>query len=122
MATVMATCFGRGAPGRGVRQTQFTVLNMIMRNVRKHPVCNRNYYKKVKSKKQNIPRDKIDIDGILRSSRASSAANELVLKNTSTKNSSQDKGVQMWQGSEERTTLLRKSEKRWAMDFTHVCL
>ena len=54
---------------------------------------------------------KIDIGGILSGSGASSG-NEVVVGTTATKESTQDTVVKVWQGSEERTSLLRKGEKK----------
>jgi len=84
-----------------------------MRNVRKQQVCHRNYTRRARKKKQTVQEEgKIDIGGILRGSGASSG-NKLVAGNgTATKKSTQDSAVKVWQGSEERTSLLRKGEKR----------
>ena len=55
---------------------------------------------------------KIDIGGIL-SGFGGSPDNKLVVtNNTAIKKSAQDTVVKVWQGSEERTTLLRKGEKK----------
>ena len=56
---------------------------------------------------------KIDIGGILSGFGASPSGNKLVVSiNTATKKSAQDTAVKVWQGSEERTSLLRKGEKK----------
>ena len=55
---------------------------------------------------------KIDIGGIL-SGFGASPGNKLVVSNsTATKKSAQDTAVKVWQGSEDRTSLLRKGEKK----------
>lgn len=105
----MATCFG------AVRVRSFgqlTVFNIVMRNVRKQQVCYRNYTKRARKRKQTIQEEgKIDIGGILRGFGAS-YGNKLVAGNAVTKKSTQDTAVKVWQGSEERTSLLRKGEKK----------
>ena len=108
----MATCFG------AVRVRSFdklTVFDVIMRNVRKQQVCHRNYTRRARKRKQQTVQEegKIDIGDILSGSGASSGNRKLVAgNNTVTKKSTQDTVVKVWQGSEERTSLLRKGEKK----------
>ena len=103
----MATCFGVVRP-----LGQLKVFNIIMRNVRKQQDCHRNYTRRARRKKQTMQEErKIDIGGILSGSGASSG-NKVVVGTTATKESTQDTVVKVWQGSEERTSLLRKGEKK----------
>ena len=104
----MATCFG------GVRPFgQLKGFNTIMRNVRKQQDCHRNYTKRARRKKQTMQEErKIDIGGILSGSGASSGNYKVVTGTTATKESTQDTAVKVWQGSQERTSLLRKGEKK----------
>ena len=91
------------------RQSSF--LNIyVMRNVRKQLVCNRNYHRKVKRKTQSLAQGKIDIDGILGAPSCSKPNVAINKEDTA--------AVEMWQGSDERTALLRKGEKRWAQEFS----
>lgn len=113
----MATCFGAVRP-----LGQLRVFNIIVCNVRKQQVCNRNYTKRARKKKRTIQEEgKLDIGGILSGSGASwsaSSGNKLVPGNDTTTNKSlQDTAVKGWQSSKERTSLLRKGEKRWAQNF-----
>ena len=105
----MATRFGAVRPFG-----QLTVLNTVMRSVRKQQACHRNYTKRARKRKQTMQDEgKIDIGGILSGSGASSPGNKLVAgNNTATKKSTQDTAVKVWQGSKERTSLLRKGEKK----------
>ncbi|KAL9958430.1 hypothetical protein ACROYT_G035442 [Oculina patagonica] len=81
---------------------------------RKRLVCNRNYYRKAKRKTRSIAQDKIDIDGILGGSSGAGSFSKPVA-NTATKSPGDITAVEMWQGSDERTTLLKKGEKRVAI-------
>ena len=104
----MATCFC------GVRP----FFNVIMRNVRKQQVCHRNYTKRARKRKQTIQEEsKIDIGGILSRSRESSGSKLVPGNNAAAGKSSQDTAVKAWQNSQERASLLRKGEKRWAKNF-----
>ena len=101
----MATCVTSLGP---VRRRQFTIL---MGNIRKQDVYKKNYHdKNLRGKKQSVNEDKVDINGILRGSGESSGMTAAVNR---AQQPSNDIGVQMWQGSQERTTLLRKGEKRY---------
>lgn len=73
----------------------------------------------LRRKKQSAIEEKVDIQSILRSSEKSSSesssmrhcvsdANSL----TAAKKPSKNVDIQMWQRSQERTSLLRKGEKR----------
>ena len=109
----MATCFC------GVRPFgQLTFFNIIMRNVRKQQVCHRNYTKRARKRKQTIQEEgKIDIGGILSGSGESSGNKLVPGNNAAAGKSSQDTAVKAWQNSQERASLLRKGEKRWAKNF-----
>ncbi|XP_022793663.1 uncharacterized protein LOC111332568 isoform X2 [Stylophora pistillata] len=103
------------------RVGQVIRLDTITNNIRSPAICNRKYHhKKLRRKKQSTCEDKVDIQSILRSSESSgessgmrhnaSDANSL----TAAKQPSRNVDIQMWQRSQERTSLLRKGEKRVA--------
>ena len=109
----MATCFGAVRP-----LGQLRVFNIIVCNVRKQQVCNRNYTKRARKKKRTIQEEgKLDIGGILSGSGASPGNKLVPGSDTTTNKSLQDTAVKGWQSSKERTSLLRKGEKRWAQNF-----
>ena len=109
------------------RVGQVIRLDTITNNIRSPAICNRKYHhKKLRRKKQSTCEDKVDIQSILRSSESSgessgmrhnaSDANSL----TAAKQPSRNVDIQMWQRSQERTSLLRKGEKRYHSQLLKV--
>lgn len=102
---------------------QSTSLDKITKNIRRPAIYNRNYHHKIlRRKKQSAIEEKVDIQSILRSSEKSSSESSSMRHSVSDANSltaakkpSKNVDIQMWQRSQERTSLLRKGEKRVAI-------
>ena len=71
----------------------------------------RNYSRRLKGKRQQVAKDSIDIEGILKGSPAiSSAPSPPAAKVVN--ESENDERIKNWQVSEQRTNLLKQGEKR----------
>ncbi|XP_044164074.1 uncharacterized protein LOC122948353 [Acropora millepora] len=74
----------------------------------------RNYSRRLKGKRQQVAKDGIDIEGILKGSPAISSASSPPASKV-VNESENDERIKNWQVSEQRTNLLKQGEKRVAI-------